>query len=113
MFSLMAMATTCRLGGAPACRIVFQRWLDVRQTLRCWILWAQPLVKNADKVLGFSEAVLGRTLTKSVTKRTFFKHFCAGKATVPAHNLGSDSVLAGTAVRRYSGICGSLLTSWL
>lgn len=39
---------------------------------------AQPLVRNADAVLTYSKAVLGRTLTNAVVKRTFFQHFCAG-----------------------------------
>ncbi|KAL7538216.1 hypothetical protein ACHAXR_008369 [Thalassiosira sp. AJA248-18] len=36
------------------------------------------IVRNADRLLSISNMLLGRTITSTVVKHTFFKHFCAG-----------------------------------
>lgn len=38
-----------------------------------------PLVRNADRLIALSYFLLGRTLTDTVVKATFFKQFCGGE----------------------------------
>ena len=42
----------------------------------CQFPW---LVKHAEGLLGLSTKLLGSTITNTVVKQTFFKHFCAGE----------------------------------
>ena len=55
------------------------------------------LVKHAEGLLDLSTKILGSTITNSVVKHTFFKHFCAGEDSVDMkpvidmlqeHNIG-------------------------
>jgi proline dehydrogenase len=40
------------------------------------------LVKHADNLLALSNKLLGKTVTKTIVKYTFFRHFCAGENSV-------------------------------
>lgn len=37
------------------------------------------IVKHADALLALSNKLLGKTITKTIVKHTFFRHFCAGE----------------------------------
>jgi len=39
----------------------------------------RPIVQNADTVMKYAYKVLGRTITDTMVRHTFFRHFCAGE----------------------------------
>ena len=47
----------------------------------------KPLVDNADAVLKWSKRLLGESLVSAILRRTFFRHFCAGKQRFPVPAL--------------------------
>lgn len=55
--------------------------------IRTWAVLSscqiQPLVKNADSLLSWSQKVFGKSLVNFGIRHTFFGHFCAGIGVSP------------------------------